>query len=192
MTYQSAERLFADRVQIAAASDDGRWIFAGTRSGELVKLVTDGTTAWRIAGVESPMAQVVANHDGTRVTVLGGGGAAKILDESGCTVLNLPKVAKLGKYNKNGRQTHLSQNRELLSVSAQGAVNSETSRRGNTGRWANAAQLFRAIVAQLRPRPAAEAYLRLRTLPGEQGQVEAMSAWVPWVVRVEVDTWVSM
>lgn len=26
---------------------------------------------------------------------------------------------------------------------------------------------FRAIVAQLRPRPAAEAYLRLRTLPGE-------------------------
>jgi len=31
---------------------------------------------------------------------------------------------------------------------------------------------FRAIVAQLRPRPAAEAYLRLRTLPGEQAQVD--------------------
>ena len=31
---------------------------------------------------------------------------------------------------------------------------------------------FRAIVAQLRPRPAAEAYLRLRTLPGEQGQTD--------------------
>ena len=31
---------------------------------------------------------------------------------------------------------------------------------------------FRAIVARLRPRPAAEAYLRLRTLPGEQGQVD--------------------
>ena len=30
---------------------------------------------------------------------------------------------------------------------------------------------FRAMVAQLRPRPAAEAYLRLRTLPGEQAQV---------------------
>ena len=28
---------------------------------------------------------------------------------------------------------------------------------------------FRAHVAQLRPRPAAEAYLRLKTLPGEQG-----------------------
>ena len=27
---------------------------------------------------------------------------------------------------------------------------------------------FRAIVARLRPRPAAEAYLRLRTLPGER------------------------
>ncbi len=31
---------------------------------------------------------------------------------------------------------------------------------------------FRAIVARLRPRPAGEAYLRLRTLPGEQGQVD--------------------
>jgi len=30
----------------------------------------------------------------------------------------------------------------------------------------------RHIVAQLRPRPAAEAYLRLRALPGEQGQVD--------------------
>ncbi len=31
---------------------------------------------------------------------------------------------------------------------------------------------FRAIVARLRPRPAGEAYLRLRTLPGEQGQAD--------------------
>jgi transposase len=31
---------------------------------------------------------------------------------------------------------------------------------------------FRALVARLRPRPAAEAYLRLRTLPGDQGQVD--------------------
>ncbi len=31
---------------------------------------------------------------------------------------------------------------------------------------------FRAIIAELRPRPKATAYLRLRTLPGEQGQVD--------------------
>ena len=31
---------------------------------------------------------------------------------------------------------------------------------------------FRASVARLRPRPSAQAYLRLRTLPGEQGQVD--------------------
>lgn len=31
---------------------------------------------------------------------------------------------------------------------------------------------FRAIVARLRPRPTGEAYLRLRTLPGEQAQVD--------------------
>ena len=31
---------------------------------------------------------------------------------------------------------------------------------------------FRHLIAQLRPRPPAEAFLRLRTLPGEQGQVD--------------------
>jgi transposase len=31
---------------------------------------------------------------------------------------------------------------------------------------------FRSVVARFRPRPAAEAYLRLRTLPGEQAQVD--------------------
>jgi transposase len=31
---------------------------------------------------------------------------------------------------------------------------------------------FRAIVARFRPRPSAEAYLRLRTLPGEQAQID--------------------
>ncbi len=31
---------------------------------------------------------------------------------------------------------------------------------------------FRTLIAPLRPRPAAEAYLRLRTLPGEQAQVD--------------------
>ena len=31
---------------------------------------------------------------------------------------------------------------------------------------------FRAIVARYRPRPSAEAYLRLRTLPGDQGQCD--------------------
>ena len=40
--------------------------------------------------------------------------------------------------------------------------------RGYTG----APDHFRTIVARLRPRPAAEAYLRLRTLPGEQSQCD--------------------
>ena len=31
---------------------------------------------------------------------------------------------------------------------------------------------FRAVVARLRPRPPAQAYLRLRTLPGEQAQCD--------------------
>ena len=31
---------------------------------------------------------------------------------------------------------------------------------------------FRLLVAQMRPRPPAQAFLRLRTLPGEQAQVD--------------------
>lgn len=38
--------------------------------------------------------------------------------------------------------------------------------------YSGAPDHFRAIVARLRPRPAAEAYLRLRTLPGEQSQCD--------------------
>ncbi|MGH8578520.1 MAG: IS21 family transposase, partial [Gammaproteobacteria bacterium] len=38
--------------------------------------------------------------------------------------------------------------------------------------YPGAADHFRTLVARLRPRPAGEAYLRLRTLPGEQGQVD--------------------
>ena len=38
--------------------------------------------------------------------------------------------------------------------------------------YVGGASHFRALVAQLRPKPPAEAYLRLRTLPGEQAQVD--------------------
>jgi transposase len=38
--------------------------------------------------------------------------------------------------------------------------------------YPGAADHFRALVASLRPRPAPEAYLRLRTLPGEQAQAD--------------------
>lgn len=38
--------------------------------------------------------------------------------------------------------------------------------------YRGAADHFRHIVARVRPRPPAEAFLRLRTLPGEQGQVD--------------------
>jgi len=38
--------------------------------------------------------------------------------------------------------------------------------------YPGAASHFRHLVSRYRPRPSAEAYLRLRTLPGEQGQVD--------------------
>jgi transposase len=42
------------------------------------------------------------------------------------------------------------------------------SERGYVGRESH----FRHLISELRPRPAAEAYLRLLTLPGEQAQVD--------------------
>jgi len=38
--------------------------------------------------------------------------------------------------------------------------------------YPGAADHFRYMLSRHRPKPAAEAYLRLRTLPGEQGQVD--------------------
>ena len=38
--------------------------------------------------------------------------------------------------------------------------------------YVGSASHLRHLVAGMRPRPAAEAYLRLRTLPGEQAQVD--------------------
>ncbi len=38
--------------------------------------------------------------------------------------------------------------------------------------YPGAADHFRSLIAQLRPRPAAEAYLRLRTLPGQESQCD--------------------
>jgi transposase len=39
-------------------------------------------------------------------------------------------------------------------------------------RYTGAPDHFRHVVSRYRPKPVAEAYLRLRTLPGEQGQVD--------------------
>ncbi|MFZ5478060.1 MAG: IS21 family transposase [Myxococcota bacterium] len=68
--------------------------------------------------------------------------------------------------------------------------------RGYTG----AAAHFRTIVARYRPKPAAEAYLRLRTLPGEQaqvdwahfGHVEIDGARRPLVAFMMVPSWSRM
>jgi transposase len=38
--------------------------------------------------------------------------------------------------------------------------------------YRGAADHFRAVIATMRPRPSAQAYLRLRTLPGEQSQTD--------------------
>ena len=118
-----AERLAPENVQAATASGDGRIIFAGTSGGEVIKLAIAGAPAWRSKAFDLPVKQITGSHDGTRVTALDSDGLAKVLDGDGRTLLTIPGVARLGGYDRSGRQIHLLRSRETVLVSAQGAVN---------------------------------------------------------------------
>ena len=67
-------------------------------------------------------------------------------------------LALRASFAVRARSCARSQHRRLQIVSERGYVGS--------------ADHFRHQIAQIRPQPPAEAFLRLRTLPGEQGQVD--------------------
>ena len=123
-----SEQVIPDVVQAAAASGDGRFILLGAASGEVIKINTAGAAVWRGKAVDSAVRQLVASRDGSRVTVLGDGGVAKVLDDKGATVSTLANVAMLGQYDRSGRQMHVLQNRELLTVSSQGVASNSRPR----------------------------------------------------------------
>ncbi len=115
-----SEQAMPDSVQAGAPSGDGRSILLGTASGEVIKINTAGAVVWRSKVFDSTVRQIVASRDGARVTALGDGGVAKVLDEKGGALSTLANVAKLGQYDRTGRQMHVLQNRELLTLSSQG------------------------------------------------------------------------
>ncbi len=110
-----------DSVQAAAPAGDGRSIVLGTTSGEVIRLTTAGAVVWRGKAFDTAIRQIAVSRDGARVTVLGEGGAAKVLDEKGAALSNLTQIAKLGQYDRTGRQFHITQNGELLTLTPQGA-----------------------------------------------------------------------
>jgi hypothetical protein len=114
--------LIAESIQSAASSGDGRSLFLGTPTGEVVKLLLTGKIEWRTKPLTAGILQVIANRDGTRITVLGAGGEASVLDGAGSTTSKLSGIARLGNYDSSGRQVHILLTGEALAISAQGAV----------------------------------------------------------------------
>ena len=123
-----SDQVIPDSIQVAAASGDGRSILLGTTGGEVIRMNTGGTVVWRSKVIDSAVRQLVASRDGARVTALGDTGVAKVLDEKGATLSTLANVASLGQYDRTGRQIHLLQNRELQTLSPQGAASNSRPR----------------------------------------------------------------
>lgn len=101
------------------------------------------------------IAQQLGVHNSVVMRVLGQAGVVP--------AVTMPRPSKVDPYLPFIRETlekypRLRASRLLQMVQA----------RGYTGKCSR----FREIVATMRPRPRAEAYLRLATLPGEQGQVD--------------------
>lgn len=123
----SSERVFPDAVAVATASGDGRWLLAGTRNGEVVKLNGSGAIAWRTKHPDPEIRAIRSSEDGTRLTVLGASGVARVLDVSGGGLATIPNVARLGSYGGNGRQVHLTRNQDLIFVGSDGTSSSRRS-----------------------------------------------------------------
>lgn len=128
----SPERVLPDAVAAATASGDGRWLLAGTREGEVVKLNGAGAVAWRTRLPDPDIRAIRASEDGARLTVLGASGVARMLDAAGGAVAAIPDVARLGSYGADGRQVHLARNQDLLFVGPDGAASSRPSRVNGT------------------------------------------------------------
>lgn len=117
--------------------------------GEILRLHhAEGWPPWTIA-------ENVGVHASVVTRVLGQAGVVP--------AVTMPRPSKVDPYLPFMRETldkypKLRASRLLQMVKA----------RGYTGKCSR----FREIVATIRPRPKAEAYLRLSTLPGEQGQVD--------------------
>ena len=124
----TSEPVVPDAVVAATASGDGRWLLAGTRGGDVVKLNGAGTVAWRTRYSEPDIRAIRASEDGTRLTVLGASGVARMLDVAGGGVAAIPNIARLGSYGAAGRQVHLARNQDLVFVGPDGAAVSRPNR----------------------------------------------------------------
>lgn len=118
----ATEVLLDQGVTAAAASGDGRWIFAGTAAGELVKMAADGKVAWRRKAFGAGVREVTANSDGAHAAALSSAGEVVGLDETGSTRLAPSGIARLVGYDRTGQHVKLLSDRGVVSVPAKGGA----------------------------------------------------------------------
>lgn len=108
-------RVIDDRISAAAVSADGRWIFAGTSGGEVIKIAAaDAAIAWRRKLFDAAPTEIVAAPNGSRAAVLAN--RAMTFDESGKSAELPPDVKKLGAYAKDGSLSYLSQDNRIVKL----------------------------------------------------------------------------
>jgi hypothetical protein len=90
-----------DSTTAAGMSGDGKWLFAGTQSGELVKMGLDGTVAWRRTLLKAAVREVAASADGTHVTAVAGNGEAALFAEATGATASHARVAQLIGYSND-------------------------------------------------------------------------------------------
>ena len=114
-----SERLIPDtNITAAASSADGRWIFAGTTNGEILKIAIAGTIAWRKKIFDAAPADITTAPDGSRIAAVTQDGRVSVLDESGNPATTLSGVRRLGAITSEGRQFHLTSSNGLMTVGA--------------------------------------------------------------------------
>lgn len=114
-----------DGATAGAVSGDGKWLFAGTQGGEVVKMGLDGTVAWRRTLLKAAVRDIAASADGTHVTAVAGNGDAALFGEATGATANHSRVAQLIGYSND--QVKLLTDRGVVSFPLQGGAPSQQS-----------------------------------------------------------------
>jgi hypothetical protein len=114
-----------DGATAGAVSGDGKWLFAGTQSGEVVKMGLDGTVAWRRTLLKAAVRDIAASADGAHVTAVAGNGEAALFGEATGATVNHSRVVQLIGYSND--QVKLLTDRGVAAFPLQGGAPSQQS-----------------------------------------------------------------
>ena len=114
-----------DGATAGTVSGDGKWLFAGTQSGEIVKMGLDGTVAWRRTLLKAAVREIAASADGAHVTAVAGNGEAALFIEASGATTNHARVTQLIGYSNE--HVKMLTDRGIVSFALQGGAPAQQS-----------------------------------------------------------------